>query len=328
MIILVPVISIIVPSYNEEKNIGKCLDSILNQTFTDFEIICVDDNSTDSTFDILVEYSKKDSRIIPLKNDGKGVSSARNRGLKNSKGQYIGFVDSDDCIQPQMYEFLYRAIKENNCDLAVCNYIKSENFNIAEFDYSCMVCPSRFFLCSENNDFSDKDEFLFASVCLKLINKNLISDTLFENHKIGEDTVFSSNIWKNTENFCFVNFPLYCYIQNSESVTHRTENYDILHQIIYTIMKSYENLKSHNDTFISSFYLDKEIKYLLSLNFGIRKLKDKKKYKKSIKELFKKYIFSYLRCKDIKFSEKAVILVFYLFPPLYTIYRKSLDKTL
>ena len=324
---MTPVISIIVPSFNEEKNIKKCLDSILNQTFTDFEVLCIDDNSTDSTFDILVEYSKNDSRIIPLKNNSKGVSSARNLGLKHAKGQYIGFVDSDDCIQPQMYEFLYRAIEKNDYALAVCNYESSAEFVVREFDYSCKICPARFLL-SENNTFSDKKEFLFSNVWSKLIKKELLTDICFEEHKIGEDTVFSSNIWKNTENFCFVDLPLYRYFQNPSSITHKTQNFDILYQIIFTIAKAYENLKHHKDTFISSFYLDKEIKYLLSLRFGVRNLKDNKKYKQSIKALFKKYISAYLKCKDIKFTEKIIVITFYIFPFLYAIYRKSLDKTL
>ena len=117
---MAPKISIIIPSFNEEKNISRCLDSVLNQTFTDFEVLCVDDGSTDKTYEIIEAYSKKDSRIIPLKNPNKGVSSARNFGIDNSNGEYIGFVDSDDFIQPQMYEFLYRAVTENNCDFSVC----------------------------------------------------------------------------------------------------------------------------------------------------------------------------------------------------------------
>ena len=99
-----PKISIIIPSYNEEKNIFRCLDSVMNQTFSDFEVLCVDDGSNDKTFDIIKKYSEKDSRIIPMKNPNKGVSSARNFGIENAKGDYIGFVDSDDFIQPQMYE--------------------------------------------------------------------------------------------------------------------------------------------------------------------------------------------------------------------------------
>ena len=115
-----PKISIIIPSYNEEKNISRCLDSVMNQTFSDFEVLCVDDGSNDKTYDIIKKYSEKDSRIIPMKNPYKGVSSARNFGIENAKGDYIGFVDSDDFIQPQMYEFLYKAVTENNCDFSVC----------------------------------------------------------------------------------------------------------------------------------------------------------------------------------------------------------------
>lgn len=130
-----PKISIIIPSYNEENNISRCLDSVLNQTFTDFEVLCVDDGSSDSTFEIIKQYSKNDDRIVPLKNPQKGVSSARNFGIENAKGDFIGFVDSDDFIQPQMYEFLFRAVTENNCDFSVCKYIKTSKINEEFFYY-------------------------------------------------------------------------------------------------------------------------------------------------------------------------------------------------
>ena len=141
-----PLISIIVPSFNEEKNIRRCLDSILNQTWNDFEVICVDDNSTDSTFEIIKEYSVKDNRIKAYKNPHKGVSSARNFGISKAEGSYIGFVDSDDFIQPQMYEFLYRAIKENGCKLAVCRYEKTSEFIEKYFEYNCRECKSEEFI--------------------------------------------------------------------------------------------------------------------------------------------------------------------------------------
>ncbi len=324
-----PTISIIVPSYNEEKNIKTCLDSILNQTFSDFEVLCVDDGSTDSTYDILVEYSKKDSRIIPLKNNGKGVSSARNTGLKHAKGQYIGFVDSDDCIQPQMYEFLYNSLIKEKCNIAVCNFYKSSEFETkSSYDYKYELSYPRDLLLSDNKKFSIENEMVFSSVWTKLINRNLLNDVEFENHKIGEDTVFCSNIWKNVDKFCFINLPLYCYIENKESVTRKTENYDILYQIVFTIAKAYENLKFHDDSLLSSFYLDKEIKYLLSLRFSVRKLNYRKEYNKNLHSLFKKYFLKYLKCKDIGAIEKVVVFIFYLIPPLYSVYRKTLDKTL
>ena len=108
-------VSIIVPVYNTEKYLSKCLDSILEQTLSDFEIICVDDCSTDNSIKILEEYQNKDSRIKVLKNEeNKGQGYSRNKALECVQGDYIGFIDSDDTIDKTYYEYLYnKAIKEN-----------------------------------------------------------------------------------------------------------------------------------------------------------------------------------------------------------------------
>ena len=113
-----PKISIIVPVYNVEKYLGKCIESILNQTFRDFELILVDDGSTDSSGKICDEYSLKDSRIKVIHKENGGLSSARNTGLDIAKGEYIGFVDSDDWIEMDMYEILYKLIKTSGKDMA------------------------------------------------------------------------------------------------------------------------------------------------------------------------------------------------------------------
>ena len=201
---MAPKISIIVPAFNEEKYIGRCLDSILNQTFSDFEVLCIDDGSTDSTFRILEEYSKRDSKIIPLKNPGKGVSSARNFGIDNSKGKYIGFVDSDDFIQPQMFEFLYRAIVEKNCDISICDFIRTNKFITEKFEFNCRKCNYNEFLVYEN-----ERSIIISAVWNKLIRKKIISDKIrFKNYKYGEDTLFSSEIFISSDNSVFVNIPL------------------------------------------------------------------------------------------------------------------------
>lgn len=118
-------LSIIVPIYNAEKYLSDCIDSILSQTFTDFELILVDDGSLDSSPEICDNYAKKDKRIIVIHKENNGASSARNTGLDwffaNSDSKYIGFVDSDDMIHPQMYEFLLRAITETNSQIAICD---------------------------------------------------------------------------------------------------------------------------------------------------------------------------------------------------------------
>ena len=99
-----PKISVIIPVYNVEKYLGQCLDSVVNQTFKDIEIICIDDGSTDSSLDILKKYAQIDSRIIIINSENNGVSEARNKGIERAKGDYIYFIDGDDYIDQQCLE--------------------------------------------------------------------------------------------------------------------------------------------------------------------------------------------------------------------------------
>lgn len=115
-----PELSIIVPVYKVEKYLPRCIDSILAQTFGDFELILIDDGSPDGCGRICDEYAQKDKRIVVIHQKNMGVSAARNAGLDIAHGRYIGFVDSDDWIEPQMYEVMMDAIRENGADMAVC----------------------------------------------------------------------------------------------------------------------------------------------------------------------------------------------------------------
>lgn len=321
-----PLISVIVPSFNEEKNIRRCLDSILNQTLNDFEVICVDDNSTDSTFEIIKDYSVKDNRIKAYKNPHKGVSSARNFGMNKAKGSYIGFVDSDDFIQPQMYEFLFQAMKENNCEMVICRFDRTLQFFKKIFEYNCRKCKSEEFIDFYDNDFVEKNELCFSSACTKLIKKDLIKKCdNFKNFKVGEDTLFCAELWLKAEKVFLVDLPLYCYYTNFESVCHSDFKDEKFFDLIETRFLVYEKMKNH---LISSFYLDKGIKFLLSYRFIIKETKIEKKFKKPIKNYFKKYIKIYLKCADISFKNKLFVFVFYLFPFLYEMFRKMKDDTL
>ena len=109
-----PKISIIVPVCNVEKYLSKCLDSIVNQTLKEIEIICIDDGSTDDSGAILDSYSQKDSRIKVIHKKNSGYGNSMNVGMDCAEGEYIGIVESDDCILPEMFEELYRAGKESN----------------------------------------------------------------------------------------------------------------------------------------------------------------------------------------------------------------------
>lgn len=117
-----PEVSVIIPVYNMERFIGACLDSVLNQTFKNFECICVNDGSTDGTLGILKKYAEKDSRIKLIDQPNQGGSAARNVGLNVAKGEWVSFLDNDDLYHPQYLELLVRYAKTYDADVSVCNY--------------------------------------------------------------------------------------------------------------------------------------------------------------------------------------------------------------
>ena len=120
-------LSVIIPVYNVEDYLNECLDSVTNQTLKDMEIICIDDGSTDNSPHILKEYSKKDKRIKIITKENGGQATARNLGIKEAQGEYIAFVDSDDFIEPTMFEKLYTKAKDNNLDIAMCKIATYDN---------------------------------------------------------------------------------------------------------------------------------------------------------------------------------------------------------
>lgn len=123
-------VSVIIPVYNAEVYLKSCIESIQNQTFKDIEIIIVNDGSTDNSLSICLDYAKTDNRIVVINKPNGGVSSARNAGIQVAKGEYIGFVDADDWIEPEMYESMYHQIKHDQSDICMCNYVEECNGDI------------------------------------------------------------------------------------------------------------------------------------------------------------------------------------------------------
>ena len=117
-----PLISVIVPVYGVEAYLPKCLDSLLAQTWQELEVIVVDDGSPDNSWDIMQEYARRDSRVRLIRQKNGGLSAARNAGVEAARGEWIGFLDSDDYVAPEMYERLYRAAVEQGAQMAVCSF--------------------------------------------------------------------------------------------------------------------------------------------------------------------------------------------------------------
>lgn len=213
-----PEISIIVPVYKVEKYLNRCVKSILNQTFTDFELILVDDGSPDRCPTMCDEWEKKDHRIKVIHKENGGLSSARNAGLDVACGNFIGFVDSDDWIEEDMYELLHRIIVKHNADIAMCGYFFTDGFqnppivkeNIVVFDNAKLM--NFFFRITKGI----KSNY---SVCNRLYRRKLMKGVSFPDGVMNEDVYYSYYIFIKTSCAVISNLPKYNYFINNEGLT-------------------------------------------------------------------------------------------------------------
>ena len=225
-----PAISVIVPVYNVEKYLHKCIDSILTQTFTDFELILVDDESPDACGDICDEFSIKDSRVISIHQKNSGVSNARNTGLDQAKGDYIVFCDSDDYLQKDYLETLYSEIDNSNYDFIGSGYETVDEFGNANvrnngFDYQCCFYDDNSIVCFIiNNVLSRSPSWRVGAKIYKrsIIQKHSIRfcETC-ENY--AEDLSFYLNYLLYCLRIKFIKYYGYKYVQRNDSMVHRME---------------------------------------------------------------------------------------------------------
>ena len=208
-----PKISIIVPVYNVEKYIRRCLDSIAAQTFTDWECICVDDGTPDASGKICNEYAQKDSRFVVIHKENGGVSSARNAGLNVAKGEYVTFCDSDDWVEKEMLEVLYNTALETDADVVMGGHKTADEYkNCKDFfpPSGWLSMPKDFQMC-------------FYAPWGKLFKMTYLSKNKIyfpEKITLSEDLYFNFNIFFTSTRLYGVNKSLYNYYKNSSSCTH------------------------------------------------------------------------------------------------------------
>ncbi len=216
-----PKISVIVPVYNVEKYLAKCLDSILCQTFSNIEIICVNDGSTDNSRKILEEYKNKDSRIIIVDKKNGGLSSARNAGMKVAKGEFFSFIDSDDWVDFTMLEKLYKNMTFLDTDISICAVHQFDETNQKIDDSNPYYTLEYFDSSFDNKSFSYKETKPFImDVCVmawnKLYRRSLIDkcQAEFPDGLIFEDGPFFFTIFFKTQKVSIVREFLYYYRVN------------------------------------------------------------------------------------------------------------------
>lgn len=306
-------ITIIVPCYNSEKFLRKCLDSIIKQTYSNIEIIAIDDGSTDKSLEILNAYSKKDKRIIVISKKNSGVSNTRNIGIKKATGKYIMFADADDYLELDAVESLYIAITENNVNvvrgkfrrqLKHKSYDENSIFKYNSMDKQDIICN---ILRGNINCY----------VWLLIINVKVLKklNIIFNSDlKIMEDTLFYIQLLEK-ENIYFYDKVVYNYVDNINSASRSIKNTE---KIYIEMLKAegyiINELKKNNqwNENLRNIVIKKIIiNGICNCSWNLYKNKEKKllddflKYIEENEEI--KLIFSIMDTKDIRLDKRIAI---------------------
>lgn len=211
-----PKLSIIVPIYNVEKYLARCIESLLEQTYRDYELILINDGSPDNCPEIMELYAKKDERVVLIHKENGGVSSARNAGLKKAQGKYIGFVDPDDYVESTFFQELIEELEKTNAQIACCNWdsfyehgeVKVHPVENVGFYMSQKEFTKHLF---------DSPRTLAGSNCNKLFLKEYIDAYYDEKLSICEDNLFLLQYCKHIKKACYINKALYHIMERSDS---------------------------------------------------------------------------------------------------------------
>lgn len=211
-------ISIIVPVYKVEEYLNRCVQSIVNQTYKEFELILVDDGSPDCCSKLCDEWSKRDKRIKVIHKENGGLSDARNAGMRIAVGEYMVFIDSDDWISVSYLELLMQAMQEKDCEIVECETIrtaeKSEMRNTVVTDFGKAIV----YQTKEALKELIQDGCFHQYVWNKLYKRSVIQGILFEKGKTNEDEFWTYQIFGNAKRICKIDVPLYFYFQRDTSI--------------------------------------------------------------------------------------------------------------
>lgn len=222
-----PPVSIVVPIYNVEKYLKPCVDSILSQTFSDFELILVDDESPDNCGQICDEYARKDMRVRVIHKKNGGLSDARNAGIQAARTKYIGFIDSDDYIESSMLEVLYKLVTETGADFSCCGIMNCySDYKTPQFDKEeTLVVDSKlaYRLMMEGKKIP-------GSSCGKLYKREIFDTYLFPKGKKYEDAFLFSDVLPAVHTVAVSTKPLYNYVhrEGSYTTTFKDKEFDII----------------------------------------------------------------------------------------------------
>ena len=291
-----PKISVIVPVYKCEQYIHRCVNSILNQTFSDFELILVDDGSPDNCGEICEDYAKKDFRVKVIHQVNGGQAAARNNGVKEAQGEWLHFVDSDDMIHPKTLEILYKTAIDNDVKLSMCSAFQGENIP-DDFSKNFDVTANILNMDEENIFHLCKNEkYYYWVVWGKLLHKSIFLKYPLTEGRIYEDNAIVCKWLHEAKKVAVIPSPLYFYYINTSGTTKKDfteKQLDILwafeEQISYFHSLDYEKMTEHLVSYY--FEISANMHYRAKHEGNNKKhIKIIKEHKKHIEKTYSKYI--------------------------------------
>lgn len=266
-----PLISIIIPIYNVEKYLRRCIDSVINQTYKNIEILLVDDGSPDSSGEICEQYKKNDDRVYVFHKKNGGLSDARNYGIKYAKGKYITFIDSDDYIAKNYIEYLYTMIVKYHAEISVCCMIQT-NSDVTDFT-NTLSFPAEQVFSGKEACFQLLNQLYMTLVtaCGKLYSTEIVRKYPFPKGKKHEDEATTCKYYYDSNKVVVGNRCLYAYYQNSNSITHSKGN-ELNHDVIWALNHRAEFFKMNNEALLEKYAWGKLMELLIndSLNYNNR----------------------------------------------------------
>ena len=329
-----PLVSIIVPVYNVEKYLDKCVESIINQTYTNLEVILVDDGSPDNCPQMCDEWAQKDSRIRVVHKENGGLSDARNCGIEACNGEWVYFIDSDDYIACDTIEKLYNVAIVNNCDMSIGRYVEVHNGIEKESEYS-----GETFVYSQDEYWEQvysltlKSEYLIPVnliiSCNKLIKRNIFDFARFPKSKYHEDEFIIHKLISKCNKIAFLDSKFYYYIQNDNSIMHKPSFVsvaDALEALVQRENYFIENKKSFlNLSFLS--LLDNILWYYFDFKFIYKNKNLVKLSKKYFRYYYKQALKSNVANEPYYQKKRILYFSFYINDYLYRIVRKIKKMT-
>ena len=304
-------ITVIINVYNGEKFINKCIDSVINQTYKNLEIIIVNDGSTDKTLSIIKKYKDKRIKIITTKNQG--LSLSRNTGIDNAKGEYLYFVDADDFIEPDTIEYLYNLSKKYNSSLTTC-----KSLTIFDYDYEIKNDIEKVVVLDSKNYLKMilMNEENAATFWNKLIKKDIFNNLRFQD-KIINDLRITYKLAIKSSRIVYSNQIKYLYLKHKDAITvnKKGERIERIEDHYNAVIERYENIKKVYPNLIENeIGLLRGMLQLYALNNNeiLAFLKEKK-----VEKLFKDKFSIKMLITKIRFKEKVKLIIFRISPKLF-----------